>query len=125
MVIFELPRAPEPTHKTRNITAIEWRRLFTADEQFALDELQAMINDMSYEVPGSNASLDSPAAALGISATYRKFLRTCFNAAKEVQNNGNGIDVEDDLAFPSLICFEALGILADGRKEVIIQGVPL
>lgn len=117
---------PAPTHKTKGITAIEWRRLFTPDEPYILDELRAMINEPSYQVPNSPVSLDAPAAALNMSITYRQFLRTCFNAFAEATSGiGRGIDTDDALTYPSLICFEALGILAPGRKEIIIQGVPL
>ena len=115
-----------PTHKTRGISAIEWRRLFLPDEPFIIDELRANINNMSYQVPDSPVSLDVPAAAIGLAITYRTFLRTVFNAFTEATSGeGRGIDTDDELTYPSLICFEALGILAEGRKEIIIQGVPL
>lgn len=114
-----------PTHKTKGISAIEWRRLFQPNEPFILDELRANIDNMAYEVPDSLVSLDSPATVIGLSITYRQFLRTCFNAFVEATNGGNGIDVEDELTYPSLICFETFGIIDAGRKEVIIQGVPL
>ena len=117
---------PAPTHKTRGISAIEWRRLFLPDEPFIIDELRANINNMSYQVPDSPVSLDVPAAAIGLAITYRTFLRTVFNAFTEATSGeGRGIDTDDELTYPSLICFEALGILAEGRKEIIIQGVPL
>ena len=116
---------PTPTHKTKGISAIEWRRLFQPDEPFIIDELRANIDNMTYEVAGSLISLDDPASTIGLEITYRQFLRTCFEAFKEATNGGNGIDVEDVLTYPSLVCFEALGILEAGRKEVIIQGVPL
>lgn len=116
---------PAPTHKTKGIEAIEWRRLFQPDEPFIIDELRANIDNMNYEVAGSLISLDDPATAINLAITYRQFLRTCFEAFKEATNGGNGIDVEDVLTYPSLVCFEALGIIAAGRKEVIIQGVPL
>lgn len=116
---------PAPTHKTKGITAIEWRRLFQPDEPFILDELRANIDNMAYEVAGSVVSLDDPATAVSLAITYRQFLRTCFNAFSEATNGGNGIDVSDILTYPSLICFETLGIIGAGRKEVIIQGVPL
>jgi hypothetical protein len=116
---------PAPTHKTKGINAIEWRRLFQPNEPFILDELRANIDNMAYEVPDSLVSLDSPATVIGLSITYRQFLRTCFNAFAEATNGGNGIDVEDELTYPSLICFETFGIIDAGRKEVIIQGVPL
>jgi len=116
---------PVPTHKTKGITAIEWRRLFQPNEPFILDELRANIDNMAYEVAGSAVSLDDPATAINLAITYRKFLRTCFEAFKEATNGGNGIDVEDVLTYPSLVCFEAFGIIAAGHKEVIIQGVPL
>lgn len=116
---------PAPTHKTKGISAIEWRRLFQPDEPFIIDELRANIDNMTYEVAGSLISLDDPATAINLAITYRQFLRTCFEAFKEATNGGNGIDVDDVLTYPSLVCFEALGILEAGRKEVIIQGVPL
>jgi hypothetical protein len=124
--IWENP-PPAPTHKTRGISAIEWRRLFLPDEPFIIDELRANINNMDYEVADSPVSLDAPAAAIGLAITYRTFLRTCFNAFAEATSGAGarGIDTDDELTYPSLICFEALGILAAGRKEVIIQGVPL
>lgn len=114
-----------PTHKTNGISAIEWRRLFQPNEPFIVDELRANIDNMAYEVEGSAVSLDDPAAAINLSITYRQFLRTCFNAFAEATNGGNGIDVEDILTYPSLICFEVFGIIAAGRKDVIIKGVPL
>ena len=116
---------PAPTHKTKGISAIEWRRLFQPNEPFILDELRANIDNMSYEVAGSAVSLDDAASAISLEITYRQFLRTCFEAFKEATNGGNGIDVDDVLTYPSLICFETLGIIGVGRKEVIIQGVPL
>jgi len=116
---------PVPTHKTKVITAIEWRRLFQPNEPFILDELRANIDNMGYEVTGSAVSLDDPATAINLTITYRQFLRTCFNAFAEATNGGNGIDVEDVLTYPSLVCFEVFGIIAADRKEVIIQGVPL
>lgn len=116
---------PPPTHKTKGIKAIEWRRLFLPNEPFILDELRANINNPSYEVPNSLVNLDDPASVINLTITYRQFLRTCFNAFEEATSGGNGIDVEDQLTYPSLICFEVLGIIASGRKEVIIQGVPL
>lgn len=116
---------PAPTHKTKGISAIEWRRLFQPNEPFIIDELRANIDNMAYEVAGSLISLDDPASTIGLEITYRQFLRTCFEAFKEATNGGNGIDVEDVLTYPSLVCFEALGILEAGRKDVIIQGVPL
>jgi len=125
MDVFELPRAPAHTHKTSGISAIEWRRLFQPDEPFIIDELRANIDNMAYEVSGSLISLDDPATAINLAITYRQFLRTCFEAFKEATNGGNGIDVDDFLTYPSIVCFEALGILEAGRKEVIIQGVPL
>lgn len=125
-VIVEFVNPPPiPTHKTKGISAIEWRRLFLPNEPFILDELRANISNLDYEVPNSAVSLDSPAAAINLTITYRQFLRTCFNAFEEATSGGNGIDVADQLTYPSLICFEALGIIAPGRKEVIIQGVPL
>jgi hypothetical protein len=115
-----------PTHKTKALTAIEWPRLFLPNEPFIIDELRANINDLTYQVPNSPTSLDDEAEAIGLDITYRQFLRTCFNAfAEATSGNGSGIDVDDILTFPSLVCFEALGILATGRKEVIIQGVPI
>jgi hypothetical protein len=114
-----------PTHKTKGINAIEWRRLFLPNEPYILDELRANINDMSYEVAGSTVSLDDPASALGLPITYRQFLRTCFNAFAEATSGAQGINIDDPLVYPSLICFEEFGIIAAGRKEVIIQGVPL
>ncbi len=118
---------PAPTHKTRGISAIEWRRLFLPDEPFIIDELRDNINNMDYQVPGSPISLDVPAAAIGLAITYRTFLRTCFKAFAEATSGSEskGVDTDDELTYPSLICFEALGILAEGRKEVIIQGVEL
>ena len=117
---------PQLTHKTVGLTAIEWRRLFLPNEPFVIDELRANINDLAYQVPNSPISLDDEAEAIGLDITYRQFLRTCFNAfAEATSGKGTGIDVNDILTFPSLICFEALGILAQGRKEIIIQGVPL
>lgn len=116
---------PAPTHKTSGITAIEWRRLFLPDEPFIIDELRDNISNALYQVDGSAVSLDDPAAAIGQAITYRMFLRTCFKAFAEATSGGGGIDVADVLVYPSLICFEALGILAPGRKEIIIQGVPL
>ena len=135
-IIIELPNGgviqelnnppPAPTHKTSGITAIEWRRLFLPDEPFIIDELRANIDNMSYEVAGSAISLDDQAVLIGLQITYRQFLRTCFNAfAEATSGKGNGIDVNDTLTFPSLVCFEGLGILAPGRKEIIIQGAPL
>lgn len=114
-----------PAHKTKGINAIEWRRLFKPNEPYIIDELRANINDMNYQVPNSPVNLDDSASALDLTITYRQFLRTCFNAFEEATNGGDGIDVEDILTFPSLICFEVFGVIEAGRKEVIIKGVPL
>jgi hypothetical protein len=122
---FELPPIAPPTHKTKSIQAMEWRRLFLPNEPFFIDELRDNINSLGYQVAGSAVSLDDEAEAIGMSITYRMFLRTCFKAFDEATSAGNGIDIDDELTYPSLVCFEALGILAAGRKEVIIQGVPL
>ena len=115
---------PAPTHKTSGIDAIACRRLFLPNEPYIIDELKANINNMDYEVAGASISLDDTATALGISVTYRQFMRTCFNAFDEATKQG-GVNVNDALCLPSLYVFELLGILAVGRKEVIIQGVPL
>lgn len=112
------------THKTTGINAIEWRRLF-GFWQFVIDELRDNISNMSYQVPGSPVSLDVPAAAVNLPITYRQFLRTCFKAFEEATNGGNGIDVNDELTYPSLKCFEALAMIPQGEKDIIIKGVPL
>lgn len=125
--IWDNPPAA-PTHKTKGIQAMEWRRLFLPNEPFLIDELRDNINNMDYQVPGSSVSLDDIATAIGSTTlTYRKFLRTCFYAFVEATTgkDSRGIDVSDELTYPSLICFETFGIIAAGRKEVIIQGVPL
>lgn len=118
---------PTPTHKTKGINAIEWRRLFLPDDPYLIDELRDNISNMTYSVSKGAVTLDSPASAINLTITYRQFLRTCFKAFEEATSGSNskGIDADDVLTYPSLICFEALGIIAPGRKEVIIQGVPL
>lgn len=118
---------PAPTHKTSGISAIEWRRLFLPDEPYDIDELRDYISDRAFNIENGAVNLDSPADAIGLTVTYRKFLRTCFKAFDEATSGSEskGIDVDDELTYPSLVCFEALGILEAGRKEVIIQGVPL
>lgn len=119
---------PAPTHKKKGIQAMEWRRLFLPNEPFLIDELRDNINNMDYQVPGSSVSLDDIATAIGSTTlTYRQFLRTCFYAFVEATTgkDSKGIDTDDELTLPSLICFETFGIIAPGRKEVIIQGVPL
>lgn len=116
---------PTQTHKTKGITAIEWRRLFLPNEPYLIDELRDNISNMSYSISKGAVTLDSQAAAINLTITYRQFLRTCFKAFEESTSGGKGIDADDVLTYPSLICFEALGIIAPGRKEVIIQGVPL
>lgn len=110
--------------QTSGIDAIAWRRLFLPNEPYDIDELRYNINNPSYVLVNGN-SIDDAAVVVGLSISYRKFLGTCFKAFEEATNGGNGIDVNDELVFPSLMCFEALGILSAGRKEEIIKGVPL
>ena len=112
-----------PTHKTQGISLIEWRTLFQPNEPFLIDELEDNINNASYSLVVGGVSLDDVATPLGLTVTYRQFLRTCFKSFAQAQKSG--IDVSNPLVMPSLICFEIFGLIAAGRKEVIIQGVPL
>lgn len=126
MVTFELDPAPPQTHKTTGIKKIEWARLFTGIEPFRIDELSDKINDESFEITGGSVSLSDDiklvyGSVSNIGITYRDFLRTCFKRF----NDTPSINVDDELIAPSLYAFELLGLLAIGRKEVIMQGVPL
>ncbi len=112
-----------PTHKTKGISLIEWRTLFQPNEPFLIDELEDNINNASYSLVVGGVSLDDTATLLGLTVTYRQFLRTCFKSFNQAQKSG--IDVDNPLVLPSLYCFEIFGLIAAGRKEVIIQGVPL
>lgn len=118
-----------PTHKTSGINAIEWASLFQPNEPLYIDELEAYIDEMSYEVVGSPKSLDDHAIefdpdSLDTSITYRRLLRTCFKRFRDA-SAGDGVTVTHPLVITSLTIFEMFGILAAGRKEVIMQGVPL
>lgn len=119
MVCFS-PSKPE--YKTNGITLNEWAGLFTVDEMMAVDKLADHINgDLSW-LTGNSVNPDDTATALVLSATYRDFLRSCFKRFESIRD---GLDVADPLVAPSLLCFELLGIIAPGRREVIILGVPL
>jgi hypothetical protein len=120
---------PAPTHKTENINAIEWASLFLPNEPMYIDELEDFINDSSYQVAGSAKSLDDHAIefdpqSLDTSITYRRILRTCFKRFRDA-SSGDGVTVNHPLVVTSLTIFEIFGILAAGRKETIMQGVPL
>lgn len=123
--IWENP-PPVPTHKTTRINAIEWASLFQPNEPLFIDELEAYIDDMSYEVPGSLKSLDDHAVEFDANPliTYRRILRTCFKRFRDA-SAGDGVSVTHPLVVTSLTIFELFGILANGRKEIIMQGVPL
>jgi hypothetical protein len=121
---FELPQSPRPTHKTRGIDLIAWSKLFTIEEMMLIDKLSSNIEgDLSFLPSGEVNIDDSTVEKLGIEGTYRDFLRSCFKRFAEC--NTTGINVDDPLVMPSLYCFELLGLIAAGRKEVIICGVPL
>jgi hypothetical protein len=123
-VVIEWVSPPiAPTHKTKGISLIEWRTLFQPNEPFLIDELEDNINNSSYSLVVGGVSLDDTATLLDLTVTYRQFLRTCFKSFSQAQKSG--IDVDNPLVMPSLYCFEIFGLLAVGRKEVIIQGVPL
>lgn len=120
---------PVQTHKTTGINAIEWASLFQPNEPLHIDELEAYIDDMSYEVTGSTKYLDHHAIefdpdSLDLSVTYRRLLRTCFKRFRDA-SAGDGVTVTHPLVITSLTIFELFGILAAGRKETIMQGVPL
>lgn len=122
--IIEFVNPPiAPTHKTKGISLIEWRTLFQPNEPFLIDELEDNINNASYSLVVDGVSIDDTATLLNLTVTYRQFLRTCFKSFSQAQKSG--IDVDNPLVLPSLYCFEIFGLIAAGRKEVIIQGVPL
>lgn len=112
------------THKKIGITLIEYASLFQPNEPFIIDELEDKINDAGFDISGGLISLDDSADLIGQSSlTYRQLLRTCFKRFNNAEKNG--IDISHPLVYLSLTIFEMLGILAAGRKEVIMQGVPL
>lgn len=124
MADLELSQLASPTHKTSGIDLIQWSKLFTISEMMIIDNMSANINgDLSFLPVGTVDIDDSTTATLGFAGTYRDFLRTCFKRFAECATTG--INVADPLVLPSLYCFELLGIIQVGRKEVIIQGVPL
>lgn len=124
--IWDNPLAAQ-THKTKGINAIEWASLFQPNEPMYIDELEDHINDMTYQVEGSLKSLDDHAIEFypnDESITYRKILRTCFKRFRDA-SAGDGVSVSHPLVITSLTIFELFGILVAGRKETIMEGVPL
>jgi len=72
---------PAPTHKTKGLNQTEYRGLYSLAETIKIDELEAYINDETYQVSGGTVGLDDDAALVGVAgATYRQLMRSGFAA---------------------------------------------
>ena len=125
MAMFELPTAPAPTHKTKGLDQTEYRGLYTLTETIKMDELEAYINDTTYQVVGGTVGLDDDADLVGVTgATYRQLMRSGYAAfAKATQS---GVDIDNATTLLSVNCQDLLGLLdSPSRKATILLGKPL
>ena len=121
----EFIRPQAQTHKTKGLNQTEYRGLYTPTETIKLDELEAYINDLTYQVTGGVVGLDDNAALVGFAgATYRQLMRSGFAAfAKSTES---GVDMDNQTTVISVNCQDLLGLLdSPTRKDVIKLGVPL
>ena len=118
-------RVTASTHKTKGLNQTEYRGLYTPTETIKLDELEAYINDLTYQVTGGEVDLDDNAALVGFAgATYRQLMRSGFAAfAKSTES---GVDMDNQTTVISVNCQDLLGLLdSPERKDIILLGKPL
>lgn len=121
----EFTRVTASTHKTKGLNQTEYRGLYTPTETIKLDELEAYINDLTYQVTGGEVDLDDNAALVGFAgATYRQLMRSGFAAfAKSTES---GVDMDNQTTVISVNCQDLLGLLdSPERKDTILLGKPL
>lgn len=125
-VIIELINTlPPPTHKTKGLNQTEYRSLYSVVEAIKIDELEAYINDATYQVIGGVVGLDDDAALVGVSgATYRQLMRSGFAAF--AKSTVSGVDMDNPTTLLSVNCQDLLGLLdSPTRKDTILLGKPL
>lgn len=121
----EFTRPPNPTHKTKGLNQTEYRGLYSLVETIKIDELEAYINDATYQVIGGVVGLDDDAALAGVSgATYRQLMRSGFAAFAKATESG--VDMDNQTTVLSVNCQDLLGLLdSPERKDTILLGKPL
>lgn len=121
----EFTRPQAQTHKTKGLNQTEYRGLYSVAETIKIDELEAYINDMTYQVSGGAVGLDDDAALAGVAgATYRQLMRSGFAAF--AKSTVSGVDMDNPTTLLSVNCQDLLGLLdSPARKDVIKLGVPL
>ena len=124
--ITEWVSPPEtPAHKTKGLNQTEYRSLYSVVEAIKIDELEAYINDATYQVIGGVVGLDDDAALVGVSgATYRQLMRSGFAAFEK--STVSGVDMDNQTTVLSVNCQDLLGLLdSPQRKGIILLGKPL
>lgn len=116
---------PTPTHKIKGLNQTEYRSLYSVVEAIKIDELEAYINDATYQVIGGVVGLDDDAALVGVSgATYRQLMRSGFAAF--AKSTVSGVDMDNPTTLLSVNCQDLLGLLdSPTRKDTILLGKPL
>lgn len=125
-VIIELINTlPPPTHKTKGLNQTEYRGLYSVVETIKLDELEAYINDDTYQVSGGTVGLDDGAVLVGFAgATYRQLMRSGYSAF--AKSTVSGVDMDNPTTVLSVNCQDLLGLLdSSQRKDTILLGKPL
>ena len=121
----EFTRPQAQTHKTKGLNQTEYRSLYSVVEAIKIDELEAYINDFTYQVTGGVVDLDDNADLVGFAgATYRQLMRSGFAAfAKSTES---GVDMDNQTTVISVNCQDLLGLLdSPTRKDIILLGKPL
>jgi len=115
---------PTPTHKSHGLSQSDLRGLYSLSEMIKIDQLEAYINDKSYQVLGGAVGIDDDAALVGVAgATYRQLMRTGFAAFAKANS---GIDMHHQTTQLILNCQDLLGLLdSPQRKAIILQGKQL
>lgn len=118
----EFTRVTASTHKTKGLSATEYRKLLTLTEQIRNDKARTHIDGDLAWLSGS-VEPDDDAAAIGFAgATYRDLLRTVFKSF----DDATAIDCDDPAVDLGLTVQSLLGLLdSPTRKDVIKLGVPL
>lgn len=121
----EFTRPQAQTHKTKGLNQTEYRGLYSVAETIKIDELEAYINDMTYQVSGGAVGLDDDAALAGVAgATYRQLMRSGFAAFAKATESG--VDMDNQTTVLSVNCQDLLGLLdSPQRKDIILLGKPL
>lgn len=118
----EFTRVTASTHKTKGLSATEYRNLLTLTEQIRNDKARTHIDGDLAWLSGS-VEPDDDAAAIGFAgATYRDLLRTVFKSF----DDATAIDCDDPAVDLGLTVQSLIGLLdSPTRKDVIKLGVPL